>query len=146
MKSSYSVVGCWFQRTLEAKIHDSIEGKTFFNWTFRKFLYIISPWCCNKRDSYSTKLGKIIFLAIILLWSCFQPKERSTLCRAATNKCDLPEYCNGRTEECPADFYVQDGVLCPGRDNVTYLFKTFLKRFFSLFFTKLVKTFLYFRN
>ncbi|VDP00980.1 unnamed protein product [Heligmosomoides polygyrus] len=46
-----------------------------------------------------------------------KPKARATVCRAAVGICDLPEYCNGDTPDCPADFFVQNGHLCPGRKN-----------------------------
>ncbi|GMR62269.1 hypothetical protein PMAYCL1PPCAC_32464 [Pristionchus mayeri] len=41
-----------------------------------------------------------------------QPLERATLCRSGTNSCDLPEFCDGETAECPADFFIQDGLKC----------------------------------
>ncbi|XP_072500641.1 disintegrin and metalloproteinase domain-containing protein 30-like [Notamacropus eugenii] len=34
------------------------------------------------------------------------------LCRAKSNECDLEEYCNGTSEHCPANSYIQDGTLC----------------------------------
>ncbi|XP_052017931.1 disintegrin and metalloproteinase domain-containing protein 29 [Apodemus sylvaticus] len=35
-----------------------------------------------------------------------------TLCRKSDNVCDLPEWCNGTSPECPDDFYVEDGISC----------------------------------
>ncbi|XP_036887260.1 disintegrin and metalloproteinase domain-containing protein 21-like [Sturnira hondurensis] len=34
------------------------------------------------------------------------------VCRHQVNECDLPEWCNGTSHECPEDGYVQDGVPC----------------------------------
>lgn len=46
-----------------------------------------------------------------------KPKARAIECRPASGLCDLAEYCNGETPECPADFFVQDGHVCPGRED-----------------------------
>ncbi|VDM75573.1 unnamed protein product [Strongylus vulgaris] len=46
-----------------------------------------------------------------------KPKPRATVCRPSTGICDLPEYCNGDTADCPADFSIQNGHLCPGRSD-----------------------------
>uniref|UniRef100_A0A8C6PM02 ADAM metallopeptidase domain 19b n=1 Tax=Nothobranchius furzeri TaxID=105023 RepID=A0A8C6PM02_NOTFU len=39
-------------------------------------------------------------------------KEPGDLCRAPSGPCDLPEYCDGKTESCPANFYLVDGSSC----------------------------------
>ncbi|KAM4802168.1 disintegrin and metalloproteinase domain-containing protein 25-like [Urocitellus parryii] len=36
------------------------------------------------------------------------------VCRENVSECDLPEWCNGTSPECPEDVYVQDGVRCMG--------------------------------
>ncbi|ELV10980.1 Disintegrin and metalloproteinase domain-containing protein 21 [Tupaia chinensis] len=33
-------------------------------------------------------------------------------CRRQVNECDLPEWCNGTSHQCPEDSYVQDGIPC----------------------------------
>ncbi|KAF7251594.1 Disintegrin and metalloproteinase domain-containing protein 20 [Varanus komodoensis] len=45
---------------------------------------------------------------------CAMCKYRSTgsICRKKTGNCDLPEYCNGTSQWCPEDVYVQDGAPC----------------------------------
>uniref|UniRef100_A0A8C8VZA5 ADAM metallopeptidase domain 24 n=1 Tax=Peromyscus maniculatus bairdii TaxID=230844 RepID=A0A8C8VZA5_PERMB len=35
-----------------------------------------------------------------------------TLCRIPENECDLPEWCNGTSHECPEDVFMQDGSSC----------------------------------
>uniref|UniRef100_A0A914ENZ5 Uncharacterized protein n=1 Tax=Acrobeloides nanus TaxID=290746 RepID=A0A914ENZ5_9BILA len=42
-----------------------------------------------------------------------QPKPKATVCRDSTNSCDLPEFCDGQTQHCPGDFFVQNGLPCP---------------------------------
>ncbi|KAF6731378.1 Disintegrin and metalloproteinase domain-containing protein 19 [Oryzias melastigma] len=43
---------------------------------------------------------------------CVKLKSPGVLCRASSGSCDLPEFCDGKTESCPADFYLMDGTSC----------------------------------
>ncbi|XP_004448246.2 disintegrin and metalloproteinase domain-containing protein 1-like [Dasypus novemcinctus] len=45
---------------------------------------------------------------------CFECNFRKAgfNCRPALDECDLPEYCNGTSGECPQDSYKQDGTVC----------------------------------
>lgn len=45
-----------------------------------------------------------------ILWLQFLP--RGTLCRPASNDCDLAEYCSGNSGECPVDAYKKNGNSC----------------------------------
>lgn len=44
--------------------------------------------------------------------SFIQLKPRATLCRGSYEECDLPEFCNGESEYCPADVYRKNGIEC----------------------------------
>ncbi|RZC33717.1 disintegrin and metalloproteinase domain-containing protein 12, partial [Asbolus verrucosus] len=41
-----------------------------------------------------------------------KPKNAGTMCRSADYECDLPEYCTGQSEYCPADIYKMDTEIC----------------------------------
>jgi len=43
-----------------------------------------------------------------------KPLAMATMCRSPIGICDLPEYCDGETGECPPDFFFKNGALCPG--------------------------------
>ncbi|XP_016977548.1 disintegrin and metalloproteinase domain-containing protein 12 [Drosophila rhopaloa] len=43
-----------------------------------------------------------------------RPKLAGSACRGAENECDLPEYCTGESEYCPADVYRRDTEPCDG--------------------------------
>uniref|UniRef100_A0A674N4F5 ADAM metallopeptidase domain 19 n=1 Tax=Takifugu rubripes TaxID=31033 RepID=A0A674N4F5_TAKRU len=47
-------------------------------------------------------------------------KSPGVLCRAPSGSCDLPEYCDGRTESCPANFYLVDGTTCASEQAYCY--------------------------
>ncbi|XP_072883747.1 disintegrin and metalloproteinase domain-containing protein 9-like isoform X2 [Hemitrygon akajei] len=43
-----------------------------------------------------------------------------TLCRAVTDVCDLPEYCNGSSSSCQPDVFVQNGYPCANATTYCY--------------------------
>ncbi|XP_041652862.1 disintegrin and metalloproteinase domain-containing protein 19 isoform X1 [Cheilinus undulatus] len=47
-------------------------------------------------------------------------KNPGVLCRAPSGPCDLAEYCDGKTETCPANFYLVDGTSCAGGQAYCY--------------------------
>ncbi|XP_056456107.1 disintegrin and metalloproteinase domain-containing protein 19 [Gadus chalcogrammus] len=47
-------------------------------------------------------------------------KSPGVECRAPSGSCDLPEYCDGKAESCPANFYLVDGVGCGGGRGYCY--------------------------
>ncbi|EHB15246.1 Disintegrin and metalloproteinase domain-containing protein 25 [Heterocephalus glaber] len=40
-----------------------------------------------------------------------------SVCREKSGECDLPEWCNGTSHECPKDVYVQNGMSCMGNGH-----------------------------
>lgn len=53
-----------------------------------------------------------------MLFSQF--KSRGTLCREATNECDLPEYCSGNHEMVSHFPYLVDHYLCENNNGCIY--------------------------
>ncbi|XP_065200094.1 disintegrin and metalloproteinase domain-containing protein 11 isoform X3 [Planococcus citri] len=45
---------------------------------------------------------------------------RGTLCRPASNECDLPEYCSGNNGECPVDAHKKNGHPCEKNRGICY--------------------------
>src|SRR5688500_14585260 len=41
-----------------------------------------------------------------------QPRQTGHLCRESRSPCDVPEVCDGRGGDCPADGHLVDGVPC----------------------------------
>ncbi|KHN71231.1 Disintegrin and metalloproteinase domain-containing protein 12 [Toxocara canis] len=68
--------------------------------------------CCNAATCKLVEGAQCASGECCHLDTC-QVKQATTLCREATDSCDLPEYCDGQMEHCPADFFVQDGLRCP---------------------------------
>ena len=42
----------------------------------------------------------------------FQVKPQGTMCRNAQGDCDLDEFCDGKSGECPSDLYIKNGKSC----------------------------------
>ncbi|XP_035017449.1 disintegrin and metalloproteinase domain-containing protein 19 [Hippoglossus stenolepis] len=47
-------------------------------------------------------------------------KSPGVLCRAPSGPCDLAEYCDGKAESCPANFYLVDGTSCSSGQAYCY--------------------------
>ncbi|KAL4631263.1 disintegrin and metalloproteinase domain-containing protein 19 [Arapaima gigas] len=47
-------------------------------------------------------------------------KSPGVLCRPVSGSCDLPEFCDGKSEFCPANFYLMDGTLCDSGQAYCY--------------------------
>ncbi|XP_042636334.1 disintegrin and metalloproteinase domain-containing protein 8 [Orycteropus afer afer] len=67
--------------------------------------------CCN---ATSCRLAKGAMCAQGACCHKCQVKPSGELCRAAKDKCDLEEYCDGRGPECPEDNFQENGTPCPG--------------------------------
>uniref|UniRef100_A0A3Q0SHZ9 ADAM metallopeptidase domain 19 n=1 Tax=Amphilophus citrinellus TaxID=61819 RepID=A0A3Q0SHZ9_AMPCI len=65
--------------------------------------------CCNANNC-TLKTGAECAHGVC----CHNCKSPGVLCRGPSGSCDLPEYCDGKTESCPADFYLVDGTSCAG--------------------------------
>ncbi|VDM57361.1 unnamed protein product [Angiostrongylus costaricensis] len=72
--------------------------------------------CCDGKTCRLAKEAECADGDCCDLFTC-KPKPRATVCRASVGICDLPEFCNGETPDCPADFFLQNGLVCPGRVN-----------------------------
>jgi len=55
-----------------------------------------------------------LVILLFLLSVSVQLKSPGVLCRAPSGSCDLPEFCDGKEESCPANFYLVDGAPCAG--------------------------------
>lgn len=73
--------------------------------------------CC---DAASCRFkGKAVCDVGLCCDNC-QYKVSGTLCRPADGVCDLPEYCNGTSEYCQPDVYIQNGYMC--NNDLSYCF------------------------
>ncbi|XP_052005262.1 disintegrin and metalloproteinase domain-containing protein 19-like isoform X2 [Xyrauchen texanus] len=48
-------------------------------------------------------------------------KNPGVMCRPPSGSCDLPEHCDGKSESCPANFYLVDGSSCTGDKAYCYM-------------------------
>ncbi|KAJ8338358.1 hypothetical protein SKAU_G00373240 [Synaphobranchus kaupii] len=67
--------------------------------------------CCNANNC-TLKVGAECAHGVC----CHNCKLKSPglMCRPPSGSCDLPEYCDGKSESCPANFYLVDGTSCAG--------------------------------
>ncbi|XP_060118346.1 disintegrin and metalloproteinase domain-containing protein 20-like [Heteronotia binoei] len=74
-----------------------------------------SKWNCEQDPccQFGCKLRSGVTCAIGECCSKCQYHRAGSVCRKSASICDLPEYCNGSSEWCPEDVYVQDGAPCP---------------------------------
>lgn len=65
--------------------------------------------CCNANNC-TLKIGAECAHGVC----CHECKLKSpgVMCRPPSDLCDLPEYCDGKSESCPANFYLMDGSSC----------------------------------
>ncbi|XP_036325101.1 disintegrin and metalloproteinase domain-containing protein 12, partial [Rhagoletis pomonella] len=66
------------------------------------------PHTCMLHTNASCATGECCDL------STCRPKAAGQACRVAENECDLPEYCTGESEYCPADVFKRDTEDCDG--------------------------------
>ncbi|XP_028728220.2 disintegrin and metalloproteinase domain-containing protein 25-like, partial [Peromyscus leucopus] len=64
--------------------------------------------CCTM----SCTLKRRAACALGLCCKDCQIMPSGTVCRAKENECDLPEWCDGHSHECPKDVYLLDGSSC----------------------------------
>ncbi|CAD5122597.1 DgyrCDS11009 [Dimorphilus gyrociliatus] len=79
---------------------------------------------CRSREFSSNRNASILTLAVIITLACCNRGPRvgrevavgiaQHVCREAIGECDVPEYCNGVSGECPHNEYVRDGEICTG--------------------------------
>ncbi|XP_052841835.1 disintegrin and metalloproteinase domain-containing protein 12 [Drosophila gunungcola] len=69
--------------------------------------------CCNAQTCMLHANASCATGECCDLTTCL-PKLAGSACRTAENECDLPEYCTGESEYCPADVFRRDTEPCDG--------------------------------
>ncbi|CAL1269797.1 unnamed protein product [Larinioides sclopetarius] len=67
--------------------------------------------CCNATSCQLYENATCATGACCDIDTC-QVKKVATLCRESVSECDLPEYCDGASEFCPSDTFLQNGEEC----------------------------------
>ncbi|XP_064088513.1 disintegrin and metalloproteinase domain-containing protein adm-2-like isoform X2 [Macrobrachium nipponense] len=67
--------------------------------------------CCNPTTCRFAPRARCASGACCNTATC-QPHAAGKVCRAASDSCDLPEYCSGNSERCPDDVHKGDGSYC----------------------------------
>uniref|UniRef100_A0A182QQ78 Disintegrin and metalloproteinase domain-containing protein 12 n=1 Tax=Anopheles farauti TaxID=69004 RepID=A0A182QQ78_9DIPT len=76
--------------------------------------------CCDARTCQLRSNATCATGACCDLDTC-QPKLAGSVCRGARGECDLPEYCDGRSELCPRDVFLRDTSPC--RNGAAYCYR-----------------------
>uniref|UniRef100_UPI00398F340D disintegrin and metalloproteinase domain-containing protein 9-like isoform X1 n=2 Tax=Pristiophorus japonicus TaxID=55135 RepID=UPI00398F340D len=82
-----------------------------------------SPKECEKDPCCEASTCKLKYGAHCAFGVCCKKCQfiaAGTVCRASTNECDLPEYCNGTSHICQSDVFVQNGHPCHSNDSYCY--------------------------
>ena len=104
-------------------IHDSVN--ILFTHTSRRFphyqLWILIPMCnvmqecdnpcCNASTCQRTTTAQCASGECCDLLSC-QVKPYGQPCRESNGYCDIVEFCEGNSPNCPGDYYLRDGTEC----------------------------------
>ncbi|XP_017046909.1 disintegrin and metalloproteinase domain-containing protein 12 [Drosophila ficusphila] len=69
--------------------------------------------CCNAKTCMLHANASCATGECCDLTTC-RPKMAGSACREEENECDLPEYCTGESEYCPADVFRRDTEPCDG--------------------------------
>lgn len=82
--------------------------------------FCVNPCCeastCKLKPGAQCAVGPCCHLETCSIYK----EENRITCRQARGECDLTETCDGKSEFCPEDVYVQDGTSCSNGDAHCY--------------------------